>query len=93
MLRFFSAVAFGFSLIACTSALPSGANAPMLTGAQAKPSLCVIDGKEANCDEALRMVNGHQGRIESVEFLKGSLAASLYGDRASRGVLVISSRR
>ena len=93
MRQSFSVLAFGLSIGGCTTAQPIRANGPMVTSAQAMPSLCILDGEEAKCDDVLKMMKDNESRIERVEILKGALAASLYGVRSNNGVLVVLSRR
>jgi TonB-dependent SusC/RagA subfamily outer membrane receptor len=67
--------------------------ASMVTGALSTPSMCILDGQEAKCDDVLKMLKNDKGRVEKVEILKGALAASLYGALATNGVLVVSTPR
>jgi beta-lactamase regulating signal transducer with metallopeptidase domain len=75
-----------------SSAPDSSARIAALKIAHSMPNLCIVNGKEAKCDDVVRMLKNDHNHIENAETLEGAAAARLYGDRAYSGVLVVTSR-
>lgn len=89
-------LAFALLLTACSADRLTGVaaeNAARRYQAQeralSEEPLFFIDGKEVSAAVARAMT---PTTIESIEVVKGAAAVALYGQRASRGVIVISTK-